>query len=88
MSGSPASRIVARGKLDDFSTAAVLQALSISRQYTAVEFYLGDGSVAGRVLLKSGMVLGAQLASDDVTGLMALQILLHEPLSAFQVERA
>ena len=87
MSSSPASRIVARGKLDDFSTAAVLQALSISRQYTAVEFYLGDGSVAGRVLLKSGMVLGAQLASDDVTGLMALQILLHEPLSAFQVER-
>ncbi len=82
-----ASKVVARGQLDNFSTAAVLQALSISRQYTAVDFYRRDGSLAGRVLLKSGMVLAAQLAGGDVKNIQALQILLHEPLDAFQVER-
>ncbi|MDJ0850605.1 MAG: ParA family protein [Myxococcota bacterium] len=82
-----ASKVVARGQLDKFNTAAVLQALSISRQFTAVDFYRSDGSLAGRVLLKSGMVLAAQLAGGDVQNMQALQILLHEPLDAFQVER-
>ena len=76
-SRSYGDKVVARGYLENFSTAAVLQALSISRRFTAVHFYLKDGSPVGRVLLKSGMVLDAELSGSGVSGVEALGVLLN-----------
>jgi chromosome partitioning protein len=73
--------------LNDFGTAAVLQALSLSRQYTAVVLFTESGETAGRVTLKSGMVIEASIAGTDVTGATAFRELIARRLHAFQVER-
>jgi chromosome partitioning protein len=80
-------RVVARGQLEEFGTVAVLQALSLSRQYTAVELLTKEGRVAGRVTLKSGMVLDAVVEGSSLTGAAAFRALVSAPLHSFQVER-
>lgn len=84
---SAESHVVTRGLLNDFGTAAVLQALSLSRQYTAVVLFTESGETAGRVTLKSGMVIEASIAGTDVTGATAFRELISRRLHAFQVER-
>jgi chromosome partitioning protein len=84
---SAQSHVVTRGLLNDFGTAAVLQALSLSRQYTAVVLFTESGETAGRVTLKSGMVIEASIAGTDVTGATAFRELIARRLHAFQVER-
>lgn len=81
------SNVVTRGLLNDFGTAAVLQALSLSRQYTAVVLFTESGETAGRVTLKSGMVIEASIAGTEVTGATAFRELIARRLHAFQVER-
>jgi chromosome partitioning protein len=84
---APDSRVVTRGYLEEFGIVAVLQALSLSRQYTAVELYTEDGKVAGRVTLKSGMVLEASIPGNELEGAAAFSELVARRLHAFQVER-
>ncbi|HKY40904.1 MAG TPA: AAA family ATPase [Polyangiaceae bacterium] len=81
------SHVVTRGYLKDFGTASVLQALSLSRQYTAVVLFTENGDIAGRVTLKSGMVIEASIAGTDVTGAAAFRELMARRLHSFQVER-
>jgi chromosome partitioning protein len=84
---SAESHVVTRGYLHDFGTASVLQALSLSRQYTAVVLFTESGETAGRVTLKSGMVLEASIAGTDISGAAAFRELMARRLHAFQVER-
>lgn len=81
------NRVVTRGRLQGFGVISVLHALSLSRQYTAVELFGKDGKIAGRVTLKAGMVLEASIAGSTVTGSEAFQQLIGQSLEAFQVER-
>jgi chromosome partitioning protein len=81
------SKVVTSGYLQDFGAIAVLQALSLSRQYTAVTLFSADGEVAGRVTLKSGMVLDASVSGSRLQGAAAFSELVSRPLHAFQVER-
>jgi chromosome partitioning protein len=80
-------KVIARGQLEDFSALSVLQALSLSRQYTSVELFDENDKAVGRVTLKSGMVLEASLAGSGVRGTVALRELLTRSLHSFQVER-
>jgi chromosome partitioning protein len=86
-SSSAETRVVTRGYLRDFGAAALLQALSLSRQYTAVSLFTESGELAGRVTLKSGMVLEAAMAGTDLTGAAAFRELVSRRLHSFQVER-
>jgi chromosome partitioning protein len=81
------ARVVTRGYIREFGTAAVLQALSLSRQYTAVVLFTENGEPAGRVTLKSGMVLDASIPGTDLEGAVAVRELIARPLHSFQVER-
>ena len=81
------ARVVTRGYIREFGTAAVLQALSLSRQYTAVVLFTESGEAAGRVTLKSGMVLDASIPGTDLEGAVAVRELIARPLHSFQVER-
>jgi chromosome partitioning protein len=86
-SSSAETRVVTRGYLRDFGAAALLQALSLSRQYTAVSLFTESGEIAGRVTLKSGMVLEAAMPGTDLTGAAAFRELVSRRLHSFQVER-
>lgn len=79
--------VVTRGYLRDFGATALLQALSLSRQYTAVVLFTESGELAGRVTLKAGMVLEASIAGTDMTGAAAFRELVSRQLHSFQVER-
>jgi chromosome partitioning protein len=81
------ARIVTRGFIGEFGVATVLQALSLSRQYTAVVLFTDRGEPAGRVTLKSGMVIDASITGRDVTGAEAFRELVARPLHSFHVER-
>lgn len=80
-------RVVTRGLIGEFGVVAVLQALSLSRQYTAVELFDEDGSLAGRVHLKSGMVLGAFVPQGPLHGGEAFRDIVSRSPRSFQVER-
>jgi chromosome partitioning protein len=84
---SAEARVVTRGFIGEFGVATVLQALSLSRQYTAVVLFTDRGEPAGRVTLKSGMVLDASITGQDLTGAEAFRELVARPLHSFQVER-
>jgi chromosome partitioning protein len=81
------ARVVTRGYLGDLGVVAVLQALSLSRQYTAVVLFTENGEMAGRVTVKSAMVLEASIPGTDLTGAAAFRELVSRRLHAFQVER-
>jgi chromosome partitioning protein len=81
------ARVVTRGYLRDFGPVALLQALSLSRQYTAVVLFTEAGEIAGRVTVKSGMVLDASMPGTDLTGAAAFRELVARRLHSFQVER-
>ena len=81
------SRVVTRGYLRDFGPTALLQALSLSRQYTAVVLFTEGGEIAGRVTLKSGMVLEASIPGTSLAGAAAFRELVARRLHSFQVER-
>lgn len=79
--------VVTRGYLRDIGATALLQALSLSRQYTAVVLFTESGEIAGRVTLKAGMVLEASIPGTDLTGAAAFRELVSRNLHSFQVER-
>jgi chromosome partitioning protein len=81
------ARVVTRGYLRDIGATALLQALSLSRQYTAVVLFTESQEMAGRVTLKSGMVLEASIPGTDLTGAAAFRELVSRHLHSFQVER-
>jgi chromosome partitioning protein len=81
------ARVVTRGYLGDFGVVAVLQALSLSRQYTAVVLFTESGEMAGQVTLKSGMVLEASIAGSDLTGPAAFRELVARRVYSFEVRR-
>jgi chromosome partitioning protein len=81
------ARVVTRGYLRDIGATALLQALSLSRQYTAVLLFTESQEMAGRVTLKSGMVLEASIPGTDLTGAAAFRELVSRHLHSFQVER-
>lgn len=81
------ARVVTRGYLRDIGATALLQALSLSRQYTAVVLFTESQELAGRVTLKSGMVLEASIPGTDLTGAAAFRELVSRHLHSFQVER-
>lgn len=80
-------RVVTRGLIGEFGVVAILQALSLSRQFTAVELFAQDGTLAGRVLLKAGMVLGAFIPGGSLDGPAAFREIVSQNLRSFQVER-
>jgi chromosome partitioning protein len=79
--------VVTRGYLREIGATALLQALSLSRQYTAVVLFTESEEMAGRVTLKSGMVLEASIPGTDLTGAAAFRELVSRHLHSFQVER-
>jgi len=80
-------KVVTRGLIGEFGVVSVLQALSLSRQYTAVELFNDRGMLAGRVLLKSGVVLGAYVPDGPLEGADAFRTIVGLTLRSFQVER-
>jgi chromosome partitioning protein len=81
------ARVVTRGYLREIGATALLQALSLSRQYTAVLLFTENEEMAGRVTLKSGMVLEASIPGTDLTGASAFRELVSRDLHSFRVER-
>jgi chromosome partitioning protein len=81
------ARVVTRGYLREIGATALLQALSLSRQYTAVLLFTENEEMAGRVTLKSGMVLEASIPGTDLTGATAFRELVSRDLHSFRVER-
>jgi chromosome partitioning protein len=79
--------VVTRGYLREIGATALLQALSLTRQYTAVVLFTERQEMAGRVTLKSGMVLEASIPGTDLTGAAAFRELVSRNLHSFQVER-
>jgi chromosome partitioning protein len=79
--------VVTRGYLREIGATALLQALSLSRQYTAVVLFTESEELAGRVTLKSGMVLEASIPGTNLTGAAAFRELVSRHLHSFQVER-
>jgi chromosome partitioning protein len=81
------ARVVTRGYLREIGATALLQALSLTRQYTAVLLFTENEQMAGRVTLKSGMVLEASIPGTDLTGAAAFRELVSRDLHSFRVER-
>ena len=81
------ARVVTRGYLREIGATALLQPLSLSRQYTAVVLFTENEEVAGRVTLKSGMVLEASIPGTNLVGAAAFRELVARRLHSFQVER-
>jgi chromosome partitioning protein len=81
------TRVVTRGYLREIGVTALLQALSLSRQYTAVLLFTENEDMAGRVTLKSGMVLEASIPGTDLTDAAAFRELVSRNLHSFVVER-
>ncbi len=75
---------VLRGRFADYDLAQVLQALSIGRQYVAVELS-DEGGTRGTIHTKGGRVIGAQTATKS--GLDALFALFELPTEMFRVYR-
>ncbi len=90
-SSSPARRapgeLIMRGKLTEHSVVDVLLALSLTRQYSCVELLLTATKSAGRVFVKSGMVLGVEVDEPKANGLAAFKTLLAQPVQSYAVYR-
>jgi chromosome partitioning protein len=81
MAGIP----VMEGNLEDFPLADVLGVLGLSRQYTRLELFFGDGKPAGSVFLKSGKVV--QAVCGPLMGRPAFLRLFSVPATQFRVVR-
>lgn len=75
---------ILRGYLAEHQLSHVLQAVSIGRQYVAVELSDARGA-RGTIFTKSGRVIAAE--ADERTGLDALYALLDAPMESFRVYR-
>lgn len=72
------------GRLSDFHLADVLQAVGLSRQYTAIELRRTDG-FDGTIWVKGGRVLGAE--RDGVHGRPAFLGMFGASAGVFVVSR-
>jgi len=77
--------IVMKGLLSEFNLADVLQVVSLSRQFTAIELKRLDGKHYGIIWIKSGHVIAAQQGS--VEGRLAFYELFHSMADMFVVFR-
>ncbi len=75
---------ILRGYLAEHQLSHVLQAVSIGRQYVAVELSDAHGA-RGTIFTKSGRVLAAE--AEERSGLDALYALLDAPMETFRVYR-
>lgn len=75
---------ILRGYLAEHQLSHVLQAVSIGRQYVAVELSDARGA-RGTIYTKSGRVLAAE--AEERSGLDALYALLDAPMETFRVYR-
>lgn len=78
------ARLVMTGRLSDFHLADVLQAVGISRQYTAIELRRTDG-FDGTIWVKGGRVLGAE--RDGLHGRSAFYGMFGASAGVFVVSR-
>ncbi len=74
--GEQRSRVM-EGSVADADVASLLQVLGSSRQYTELEFFRPDGSVAGEIHIKAGKMLRA--TADEVDGVTAVRRLIAAP---------
>ena len=84
MVGMSRARLVMTGRLSDFHLADVLQAVGLSRQYTAIELRSTDG-FDGTIWVKNGRVLAAE--RDGVQGRSAFYGMFGASAGVFVVSR-
>ncbi len=75
--GPPERISVMEGSLAEFDLMTVLQVISIGRQFTGVEVLEPQGTLVGRIELKSGRVVSA--TSGHLSGIDAIRRLLKSP---------
>lgn len=76
-----------RGRFDDYSVESVLQAVSISRQFTVAELYNETERAVGWVYLKAGMVVAVDYPGSSSVGSEAFRRLMDQPLASFCLYR-
>ena len=79
------SSVVMAGSLGEFDVPAVLQAVSLSRQYTLIRLWDEDSQLSGEIRIKAGQVVEAACEADR--GKLAFSSILGRPHSTFRVER-
>jgi chromosome partitioning protein len=77
--------VVMKGLLSEFTLAEVLQVVSLSRQFTAIELHGLDGRHCGVIWIKSGHVIDAQ--SGSAQGRSAFYELFQPTADTFVVFR-
>jgi len=78
------ARLVMTGRLSDFHLADVLQAVGLSRQYTAIELRRTEG-FDGTIWVKNGRVIAAE--RDGVHGRQAFYAMFGAQAGVFVVSR-
>jgi len=73
------------GALGDFDVPSILQAVSLSRQYTLLRLWDSDKRESGEIRVKAGQLLDASCAGRR--GRLALHSLLRGKHHSFRVER-
>ena len=79
------SRVIMAGALGDFDVPSILQAVSLSRQYTLLRLWDSDKRESGEIRVKAGQLLDASCAGRR--GRSALHSLLRGKHHSFRVER-
>lgn len=79
------SRVIMAGALGNFDVPSILQAVSLSRQYTLLRLWDSDKRESGEIRVKAGQLLDASCAGRR--GKAALHSLLRGKHHSFRVER-
>lgn len=79
------SNVVMAGSLGEFDVPAVLQAVSLSRQYTLIRLWDEDSQPSGEIRIKAGQVVEAACNTDR--GKLAFSSILGRHHTTFRVER-
>ena len=77
--------VIMSGALGDFDVPSILQAVSLSRQYTLLRLWDSDKRETGEIRVKAGQLLDAKCGSTR--GRSALHSLLQARHHSFRVER-
>lgn len=79
------SDVVMSGSLGAFDVPSILQAMSLSRQYTRLRLWSTGDAKTGEIRMKAGQILQAQ--SNALVGKDAFSAILHGKHATFSVER-
>ena len=80
------SQVVMAGELEDFDVPSVLQAVSLSRQYTVVSLWDRRKRKTGEICIKAGQLVDASTGSQSGKGAFQ-QIMSSGEHHSFRVER-